>query len=187
LSDHFPTDNAVAVYTRLTGSSVHLQCLFEIARLAGYLRIIPQRRTPCLNRLSQNFLNGGNQALISMKCHPTCRAAGQDSTSEQRFVSVDITDPNHNPAIHDKVFDRHPTPVRGRKQHPTAKCLVKWLRPEVCQLRRAKRVAPYPEHTAKAARVMEPQYPAIREYQIDVIVFLRRHADWQYPEPTGHT
>jgi hypothetical protein len=57
----------------------------------------------------------------------------------------------------------------------------------MCQLGGAKRIAPHPEHTAKAAGVMEPQYSAIREYEIDVIVFPGRHADWQYPETAGHT
>ena len=116
-----------------------------------------------------------------MKRYPACRTTGKNSASKQRFVGVDITDSDHNSAIHDEVFDRRPPPPGGRKQHLTTKCPVEWLRPEMCQLRGTKRIAPHPKHTAKAARIMESQYPMIREYEINVIVLPGRKLNYRNP------
>src|SRR5467141_2202674 len=96
-----------------------------------------------------------------------------DARPEQALVRIDVSDPDHDPGVHQQQLDAGAAAARGLVEELRREPIAERLHTELREQRVAGGVAGFPQHHAEAARIAQAQRGGA-ENQVHVIVIARK-------------
>jgi hypothetical protein len=99
-------NNASATRTAFANLLIDPQPLAEVTGTPVTGIKIPQRCATRRDRIAQYLLDRQRQALITRGRNASRRTRRMDAGKEQRLIRVDITDPDDDVTVHEKLLDR---------------------------------------------------------------------------------
>ena len=112
LADFDRLNRVVALWAGPAGSSVNIERLLKVARLALFIDKVFQCGAALGNGLGEYGLDAVGKFLITLAGNPPGLTVGMNAGQKKRFTGVNIAYADDNAAVHDEIFDRH-DPVGG--------------------------------------------------------------------------
>ena len=170
------SDHAAAAQARLARPVVNPGLDLETASPAVAMHIVADAAATGGNRIRQGFADSRHENAVARPADPVGRPQRRNTGPEQAFRGIDITDADHQMAVHQGRLDR-PTAAGNRLEQPVRR---ESIGQGFDALRRQKRMAfrrcrrpGLPEHDTEAARVGKAQGLPGKQ-QVEMIVLFRR-------------
>lgn len=180
------TDGAAASRASLPGTAIDGTGQLETASATVALHIVAHAAAAGLYGFCQRGADGRCERMASSPAEAAGRAQRGYAGAEQAFRSIDVADTDDPVAVHKKGLYRRAAPA-ACGEYPVA---VEFGRQrfdaeagEQRMLGVGRRFVP--EKRSEAARVAKAQH-AVREDEVDVVVFLRRRVRRNEAQAAGH-
>ena len=175
-----------ATRARLPLASVHLEFEAEVTRLPIGTAEVAQCGSTPLDGSSENLLEGDYETLAALARDPSRGAIRPHAREERRFVGVDVADSGHDSTIDEKVADGHTSAPGPRVEVGAMELLFEGLGTQIREQSMAMGVDASPQERSEAARVAKPQRLPAGDYDVHMVMFLRRLIGWYDAQTSGH-
>ena len=130
------------------------------------------------NRFGEGCTDGGGQRVATRATDPAGGAGWRDAGTEQTLSRIDVADADDAVAVHQEGFDRGLSAAGGCIEPVAVKSLAQWFDAEHGEQRVGFNAGPLVlNQGAETTWVAQAQHD-VGEDEVDVVVCLRRGADW---------
>src|SRR5574343_274844 len=182
-------DHASTPQTRLIGTIIDASLNLEAPGTAIAVHIVPNTAATGSNGIRQGFADSRHQDFIACTTDPVGRPQRRNTGAKQTFRSVDITDPNHQVAIHQGRLDRPATAGESLMQPVNGESIGQGLDP-LCRQQRMllhpARRPRLPEHNAETSWIGKAKN-LLSQHQLEMIVLGGRQIEGHETQVTRHT
>jgi hypothetical protein len=163
--------------------------LLKISGFSATINKIAQGAPPCFNGQFERDLYCLHQFFASNCPELTGSGHGSNASAKKRFISVNVSNPYNDPAVHQHFLDARPPSPGSLVQQWSAECLCEWLGPKLRQQCMIHDVRIRPEYRTEASRITQAQNNAIIQNQIGMVMLFGRtvRTRGQQSETAGHT
>jgi hypothetical protein len=182
-------DDGPARAAGLVGTAIYPILLLKISGLSATINKIAQGAPACFNGQFERDLDCLHQFFTSNCPELTGSGHGSNASAKKRFISVNVSHPYNDPAIHQHFLDARASPPGSLVQQWSGKCLCERLGSKLRQQWMFHDVRMSPEYRTEASRITQAQNNAIIQKQIGMVMLFGEtvRTRRQQSETAGHT